>query len=85
MIQLIKTSIYIYIYIEWGYQDHLERQSRNHLAVLLHCKVSCDSPCCTKIRGEDNHCVFNIGTHENVNNDSDEDTTNITHTNDTPK
>ena len=23
---------------------------------LSHCKVSCDSPCCTNICGEDNHC-----------------------------
>ena len=41
---------------------------------LSHCKVSCDSPCCTKLCGEHNHCVFNIDTHENVNSDSDEDT-----------
>ena len=38
-----------------------------------HCKVSCDSPCCTKICGEDNRCIFNIDTHENVNSDSDGD------------
>ena len=25
---------------------------------LSHCKVSCDSPCCTKTCGGDNHCVF---------------------------
>ena len=40
---------------------------------LRHCKVSCDSPCCTKICGEYNHYVVNIDTHENVNSDSDED------------
>ena len=40
---------------------------------LSHCKVSCDSPCCTKICGEDNHCTFSIDTHEYVNSDSDED------------
>ena len=40
---------------------------------LSHCKVSCGSPCCTKLCGEDNHCMFNIDTHENVNSDSDED------------
>ena len=40
---------------------------------LSHCKVSCDSPCCTKICGEDNHCIFNIDTHEYVNSDSDEE------------
>ena len=32
---------------------------------LSHCKVSCDSPCCTKIfDGGDNHCICNIDTHE---------------------
>ena len=40
---------------------------------LSHRKVSCDSPCCTKICGEDNRCVFNIDTHENVNSNTDED------------
>ena len=39
---------------------------------LSHCKVSCDSPFCAKICGEDNHGVSNIDTHENVNSDSDE-------------
>ena len=42
------------------------------LQVTVH-KVSCDSPCCTKLCGEDNHCIFNIDTHGNVNSDSDED------------
>ena len=45
---------------------------------LSHWEVSCDSPCCTKTCGEDNHCVFNIGSHENVNSDSDEDEDGIT-------
>ena len=36
-----------------------------------HCKVSCDSPCCVKICGEDNRCIFNIDTHENVISGSD--------------
>ena len=41
---------------------------------LSHCKVSCDSPCCTKLCGEeDDHCIFNIDTHENVTSDSDEE------------
>ena len=31
---------------------------------LSHCKVSCDSPYCTKICGDDNHCICNIDTHE---------------------
>ena len=40
---------------------------------LSHCKVSCDSPCCTKIFGdEDNHCICNVDTHEYIN-DSDEE------------
>ena len=39
---------------------------------LSHCKVSCDSPCCTKLCGEDNHCNINIDTHENVISDSEE-------------
>ena len=32
---------------------------------LSHCKVSCDSPCCTKICGEDNHCIL-IQIHTNM-------------------
>ena len=40
---------------------------------LSHCEISCDSPCCTKLCGEDNHCMFNIDTHENVISDSDEE------------
>ena len=40
---------------------------------LSHCKVSCDSPCCSNICGEDNHCIVNIDTHENVISDSDEE------------
>ena len=54
---------------------------------LSHCKVSCDSPCCTKTCGKDNHCAFKTDTHENVNSDSgeDQDADEIAHTNDTPK
>ena len=40
---------------------------------LSHCKVSCDSLCCVKICGEDNHCNANIDTHENVISDSGEE------------
>ena len=40
---------------------------------LSHCKVSCDSPCCVKTCGEDNHCNFNTDTHEHVNSDSGEE------------
>ena len=42
-------------------------------SLLSHCKVSCDSPCCTKICGENNHSVFHIDTHENVSSDSGSD------------
>ena len=31
---------------------------------LPHCKVSCDSPCCASLCGDNNHCVFNFDTHE---------------------
>ena len=41
--------------------------------ILSHCRVPCDSPCCTNLCGEDDHCVFNIDTHEHINSDSDED------------
>ena len=38
-----------------------------------HCKVSCDSPCCTKIFGdENNHWICNIDTHEYMS-DNDEE------------
>ena len=41
---------------------------------LYHCKVSSDSPRCAKLcGGEDNHCIFNTDTHENVISDSDEE------------
>ena len=33
---------------------------------LSHCKVSCGSPCCVKICGDDNHCNINIDTHEHI-------------------
>ena len=39
-----------------------------------HCKVSCDSPCCQSLRGENNHCVFNIDTHETISDSDQEDT-----------
>ena len=40
---------------------------------LSHCKISFDSPCCEGIFGEDNRCICNVGTHEYVNSDSDEE------------
>ena len=51
---------------------------------LSHCKISCDSPCCQSLCGENNRCVFNIDTHEYIS-DSDEDTDKIIHTNDIQK
>ena len=30
---------------------------------LSHCKISCDSPCCESIFGENNHCICNVDTH----------------------
>ena len=43
------------------------------VSCLSLCKVSCDSPCCVRICGEDNHCNINIDTHENVISDSEEE------------
>ena len=40
---------------------------------LSHCKVSCDSPCCVKLCGEDNHCNIDIDTHEAIISDSEEE------------
>ena len=39
---------------------------------LSHYRVSCDSPCCVKICGEDNHCNLNTDTHEYIS-DSEEE------------
>ena len=39
---------------------------------LSHCKVSCDSPCCVKLCGDDNHCNCNIDTHETIDSDEEE-------------
>ena len=40
---------------------------------LPHCKVSCDSPCCVKLCGDDdNHCSCNIDTHETIGSDEEE-------------
>ena len=41
---------------------------------LSHCKVSCDSPCCQPLCGENNHCFFNTDIHEYIS-DSDKDDT----------
>ena len=39
---------------------------------LSHCKISCDSPCCEGIFGENNHCICNVDTHEHIS-DSEEE------------
>ena len=50
----------------------LSESSLKPFSFLNHCKVSCDSPCCTKACGEDNRCNINIYTHEHIS-DSDEE------------
>ena len=41
---------------------------------LSHCKVSCDSPCCQSLCGDDNHCNCNIDTHEyDIESDKEQD------------
>ena len=66
---LIKTITY-----SMGLSEPSLTTITNPFSFLSHCKVSCDRPCCTKLCGEDNHCVVNIDIHENVHSDSDEDT-----------
>ena len=40
---------------------------------LSRCRVSCDSPCCTKAFGDgNNHCICNVDTHGHIS-DSDEE------------
>ena len=56
------------MYTEWDCQN----QVKNLLVCLSHCKIACDSPCCVKICGEDNHCNVNVGTHEHIS-DSEEE------------
>ena len=51
----------------------LSESSLKPFSFLSRCKVPCGSPCCVKICGEDNHCNVNTGTHEHVNNDSEEE------------
>ena len=51
----------------------LSESALKPFSFLSHCKVSCDSPCCESICGPNNHCNFNIDTHEHVNSDSEEE------------
>ena len=71
-IHFVNTNIYIYIYIEMGLSETSLNTITKPFSFLSHCKVSCDSPCCVKMCGEDSHCIFNIDTHENAISDSDE-------------
>ena len=45
---------------------------------LSHGKISCDSPCCQSLCGDNIHCVFNIDTHATISNDSDKEDTDKT-------
>ena len=40
---------------------------------LSHCKLTCESPCCQSLCGENHHCIFNISTHGYISRDSGED------------
>ena len=40
---------------------------------LPHCKVSCDSPCCQSLCGENYHCILNINIHEYSSDSDSED------------
>ena len=62
----------MYIYIEMGLSESSLNIITKPFPFLSHCKVSCDSPWCVKICGEDNHCIFNIDTHEHTS-DSEEE------------
>ena len=48
----------------------LSESSLKPFSFLSHCKVSCDSPCCVKICGEDNHCNINIDTQQGESHDT---------------
>ena len=51
----------------------LSESALKPFSFLGHCKVSCGSPCCVKVCGEDNHCNVNIDTHETITSDSEEE------------
>ena len=52
---------------------------------ISHCNISCDSPCCQNLCGENNHCILIIDTHGYVSDSDTEDSDEIIHTNDTPR
>ena len=51
----------------------LSESTLKPFSCLSHCKVSCDSPCCQSMCGDNNHCNCNIDTHETIDSDSDEE------------
>ena len=43
----------------------LSESSLKPFSFLSHTKISCDSPCCVRLCGEeDNHCNCSVDTHE---------------------
>lgn len=42
----------------------LSESSLKPFSFLSHTKISCDSPCCIRLCGEDNHCNCSVDTHE---------------------
>ena len=69
-IRLIKFIKLLYIHVKRLSESSLNTSTKP-FSFLSHCKVSCHSPCCTNIFGdEDNHCICNIDTHECIS-DSD--------------
>ena len=52
----------------------LSESSLKPFSFLSHTKISCDSPCCVKLCGEeDNHCNCSVDTHE-YDSEKEEDT-----------
>ena len=44
----------------------LSESTLKPFSFLSHCKVSCDSPCCASLCGDNNHCNVYIDTHEYI-------------------
>ena len=51
----------------------LSESALKPFSFLSYCKVSCGSPCCVKICGEDNRCNSNTDTHDTIISDSEEE------------
>ena len=68
----INKNIKSLIYRKWDCQNRVKILLLN-LLVFSHCKVSCDSPCCVKLCGDEgNHCNCNIDTHGTIDSDEEE-------------